>query len=92
MGWDGDGQDCQDGDGPGWTIFARMDRIVGMGMGLDGQDCPDGDGWGCTGLPGWGWAGMDRIVWMGMGLDRQDCLDGVGMRKVGPDCRDGDWQ
>ena len=48
MGRDDDGQDCQDGDGPGWTIFARMDRIVGMGMGLDGQDCPDGDGRGCT--------------------------------------------
>ena len=47
MGWDGqdswDAQDCQDGDGPGWTIWARMDRIVGMGIGLN---CLDGVGMG----------------------------------------------
>ena len=84
MGRDRDRQDYQDLDGLRWTIFARMDRIVGMGMGLDGQDCLDGDRWGCTGLPGWGlaticrdadgpgwtiWARMDSIVGMGMGLD-----------------------
>ena len=78
-----DGQDCWDGDGPGWTGLPRwgwvgLHRIARIGIGGD--------------MSGWGWAGMDRIVWMGMGLDRQDCLDGVGMRKVGPDCRDGDWQ
>ena len=58
MGRERDRQDYQDLDGLRWTIFARMDRIVGIGMGLDGQDC----------------------------------LDGVEMRKVGPDCQDGDWQ
>ena len=57
-GRDGNGQDYQAGDGPGWTIFARMERIVGIGMGWDGD-------W-----PGWGWAGLDRITGMRIGGDR----------------------
>ena len=44
MGWDGDGQDCQDGDGPGWIGFP------GWGWGRDGMGYPaigqDMDGWG----------------------------------------------
>ena len=77
MGRDNDGQNCQDGDGPGWTIFVRMERIVGMGMGWDG--------WGWKGLPGWGWVGLDRIAGMGIGDDRS----GWGWVGIG---RDGDWQ
>ena len=52
-----DGQDCQ-------TIWTRMDRIIGIGMGWNG----DGLGW--TGLTAWGWARLDRIAVMETGTDR----------------------
>ena len=60
-GWAAIGRDV---DGPVWTIWARMDRIVGKGIGWDGE------GPGRTGLPGWGWARLDRIAVMETGTDR----------------------
>ena len=58
-GWAAIGRDV---DGPVWTIWARMDRIVGKGIGWDGE------GPGRTGLQGW--ARLDRIAVMETGTDR----------------------
>ena len=64
MGWDNDDRIARmgNGDGPGWTIFVRMERIVGMGMDQDGK----GPGW--TVLPRWMY--MERIAGMVIGGDR----------------------